>query len=86
MIQSREIYPWSDPKRGIVAGTHERSFCIFQIHEPDHHKNAVRLGYENYKTDPEHCVKMAYHIFKARGSFRDWSVYKNGSYLAYARR
>jgi hypothetical protein len=86
MIQSREIYPESNPRKGIVAGDREKSFCIFQIHEPDHHATAVRLGYEDYKTDVEDCVKLAYHIYKDRGNFTAWSVYKSKAYLAYAKR
>jgi len=86
MIQSREIYRKSNPQHGIVAGERERSFCIFQIHKPTHHNTAIRLGYENYKTDVEHCVKLAHYIYTQRGSFKDWSVYNNSSYLAYHRR
>ena len=78
MVQSRERYTFTDHRRGIVAGQRERSFCIFQIHEPDHHQTAVSLGLGDYKTNVESCVKMARHIYESSGHrFTPWSVYNN---------
>lgn len=86
MIQSREIYQQTDTRRGIFAGNKEESFCIFQIHAPDHDASAKRLGYGDYKTNIESCVKMARVIYENRGhTFKDWSVYNNGQYLVYMR-
>lgn len=86
MGQSRLIYSWGSPRRGISIGDRERSFCYFQIHEPDWNTEAKRLGFGDYKTDPEHCIKMAKHIFDAAGqSFSDWTTYNTGAHLAYLR-
>lgn len=35
-IQSKVIYNFSNPKKGIVKGTQERSYGLAQIHLPDH--------------------------------------------------
>ena len=84
MIQSREKYPKDRPDWGVKAGDQERSFCIFQLHEPAHHATAVRLGYENYKTDVEDCVKMARVVYEQAGhSFSPWTVYTKRMYVAY---
>lgn len=34
-------------------------------------------------SDPASNARMAYTLYKARGGFRDWAAYNNGSYLAY---
>lgn len=65
----------------IKNGVQEPSFCAFQIHEPLWDKTAKRLGYGDYKTNVEHCIKMARYIYDAAGQeWTDWSAYNNGSY------
>ena len=83
MQQSRHKYP--KDMDGQKAGSRERSWCIYQIHEPVHHANAVRLGYENYKTDVEDCVKMARVIYDQAGGWSPWTVYTKKMHLAYIR-
>ena len=84
MQQSRHKYP--KDMDGQKAGSRERSWCIYQIHEPAHHATAVRLGYENYKTDVEDCVKMARVVYEQAGnSFKPWTVYTKNMHLAYVR-
>jgi hypothetical protein len=81
MVQAKGKYTFTDASRGIYEGDTERSFCLFQIHEPDHKQTAINLGLEDYKTNVESCVKMAYVVYNQSGkSFTPWSVYKNGSY------
>jgi hypothetical protein len=54
----------------------ERSFGIFQIHEPDWGKLAVKLGYSDYKTDPADNIAMARYIYDNAGKrWTDWSCY-----------
>jgi len=60
-------------------GVREPSFCAFQIHEPSWMKEAKRLGYGDYKTNPASCIKMARYIYDV-GTWDEWSVYNNGSY------
>ncbi len=65
-------------------GVREPSFCAFQIHAPSWETTAVKLGYGDYRTNPEHCIAMARHIYDAAGqNFNDWSAFKNGSYRQY---
>jgi hypothetical protein len=74
-----------NPKRGydvdiqsghILHYGQERSFGIFQIHAPDWHKTAMRLGYDNYQSDPAHNIAMARHIYDNAGKkWRDWTCY-----------
>jgi hypothetical protein len=45
----------------------EKSFGYFQIHEPDWHDAAMRLGLVNYKTDAKHNVLMARHVYNVQG-------------------
>ena len=85
MQQSRERYPKDRPEYGVKAGDRELSFCIFQIHSPAHDANARRLGLGDYRTNIESCVKMAHHIYTAKGDFSDWSVFTKKTYLAYVR-
>lgn len=62
-------------------GVREPSFCTFQIHEPSWMKEAKRLGYGDYKTNPASCIKMARHIYDTTGkNFNQWSAYKSGAY------
>ena len=82
MIPSREIYTFTDASRGIYEGDLERSYCIFQIHDPDHGETAKRLGLNDYDTNVESCVKMARVVYEQSGnSFSPWSVYKSGAYM-----
>lgn len=76
MIQSNHVYTEKNVPPGLKPGDREQSFCIFQIHEPAHKETIERLGLQDYKTNVESCVKMAYVIYKKKGSFKDWSVYK----------
>jgi len=85
MVQSEERYQEDKPHWGVRKGDQELSFCIFQIHEPAHHATAVRLGYENYKTDVEDCVKMARVIYDQAGGWSPWTVYQKKMHLAYVR-
>jgi len=85
MGQSREIYRRDRPEYGVKAGDRELSFCIFQIHSPAHDANAKRLGLGDYRTNIESCVKMARHIYTAKGDFSDWTVFTKKTYLAYVR-
>jgi len=65
-----------------AQGKRETSYCTFQIHAPSWDKEAKRLGYDEYKTNPEHCIAMAYHIYQSQG-WHPWSVYKNNDYKKY---
>ena len=67
----------------ILSYGREQSYGIFQIHAKDWDAKAKKLGYSDYKTDVEDNVKMARHLYKARGNFKDWSCYNNGSYKKY---
>lgn len=54
----------------------ERSYGIFQIHAVDWDQTALKLGYDNYKTDPGDNIKMARYIYdKAGKKWRDWTCY-----------
>ena len=78
MTQSNHRYEKDRPDWGVRAGDRERSFCIFQIHEPAHKETIQRLGLEDFKTNVESCVKMARVVYDQRGgSFKPWSVYKD---------
>jgi hypothetical protein len=66
----------------VKNGVREPSFCAFQLHEPTWMKKAKELGYGDYKTNVESCVKMAKYIRDNYG-WRQWSGYNNGSYLKY---
>lgn len=60
----------------ILSYGQERSFGLFQIHEPAHHKTALRLGYENYQTDIDDNLAMARHIYDSAGKrWTAWSCY-----------
>lgn len=62
-------------------GVREPSFCTFQIHEPSWMREAKRLGYEDYKTNPKSCILMARHIYDTTGkNFNQWSAYTSGAY------
>ncbi len=62
--------------RHILHYGQEQSFGVFQIHKPDWHQTALRLGYEDYKTDPADNIAMARYIYDAAGKkWTDWSCY-----------
>lgn len=68
----------------VKDGIQEPSFCAFQIHKPSWDIKAKKLGYGDYKTNVQHCVKMARYIYdSAGGKWTDWSAYNNGSYKKY---
>lgn len=46
-------------------------------------QKAYRLPSNESLYDPATNARVAYSIFKARGSFKDWSTYNNGSYLKF---
>ena len=55
----------------------ERSFGLFQVHEPDWADDAERLGLDDWRTDVEENVKLARYIYEKAGkSFRPWSCLK----------
>ena len=83
MQQSKHNYPKN--MDGQKAGSREMSWCIYQIHEPAHAATAARLGYENYKTDVEDCVKMARVVYEQAGGWSPWTVYQKKMHLAYVR-
>ena len=61
----------------------ERSFGVFQIHEPDWHETALRLGLPDYQTDVEQNIQMARYIYEKRGNtFKDWTCAWHPNYLA----
>ncbi len=69
-------------------GVREPSFCAWQIHEPSWMELAKSLGYGDYKTNVESCIKMARVIYKdyekrTGDGFNAWSAYTNGSYKKY---
>lgn len=54
----------------------ERSYGIMQVHAPDWHDDALRLGYDNYQTDVQDNLKMARYIYEQAGKrFTPWSCY-----------
>lgn len=76
MQQSKLRYPEDRPGWGVKAGERERSFCIFQLHEPAHDARARQLGLGDYKTNVESCVKMARVVYDDRGgNFGAWTEY-----------
>ena len=83
MIQSRHTYP--KDMDGQKAGSTEKSFCYFQIHAPAHAGTAKRMGLEDYKTNPESCVKVARIVYEQAGGWTPWTVYTKKMHLAYAR-
>lgn len=58
----------------------ERSFGIFQVHEPDWAKTAEKLGLDDWRTDPGENIKLARHIYQQAGGWRPWSCYKQRLY------
>lgn len=57
-------------------GKQERSFSLFQIHEPSWDKVATRLGFEDYKTSPRDNIDMARYIYVQSGKkWTAWSCY-----------
>lgn len=54
----------------------ERSFGIFQIHEPDWSVKADKLELYDWRTSPEDNIKMARYIYDSAGKrFTPWSCY-----------
>ena len=66
MIQSYHQQPYG----------RERSFGIFQIHEPDWHSTAMKLGLDNYQTDIRQNLEMARYIYDTTGGWHPWSCYR----------
>lgn len=57
----------------------ERSFGLFQIHEPAWHHVALRLGYTEYQTSVEENIKMARYIYELAGKrWTPWSCFTKG--------
>lgn len=56
----------------------ERSFGLFQIHEPDWDETAKRLGLD-YKNNPYDNIAMARHIYELRG-WQPWTCFTQGFY------
>lgn len=76
MVQSKAKYTFSQPELGIYKGQREKSFCIFQIHEPVWRSVIEKNDLSDYRTNVESCVKMARIIYDdAGGNFSDWTTY-----------
>lgn len=74
-LQSKHLYSFSDPRRGIVQGERERSYGLVQIHLPDH----PSVSYEQ-ATDPEFAIDfLAKNISEGRLSM--WSCAKLLGYV-----
>lgn len=58
----------------------ERSFGVFQIHEPDWGKKAIELGFDEWKTNPAHNIAMARYIYNQAGGWSPWTCYKKKMY------
>ena len=55
----------------------ERSFGIFQIHEPDWKHAAIKLDLPNWRTDPGENIKLARYIYDTAGkSWKPWTCLK----------
>lgn len=68
----------------ILSYGREQSFGIMQIHKPDWHTTALRLGYDQYQTDVQDNLAMARFIYENRGfTFKDWSCFNSGAYKRY---
>lgn len=72
----------------IKDGVREPSYCTMQIHAPSWMIKARKLGYGDYKTNVESCIKMARVIYNDKkaatgNGFQAWSAYNNGSYKKY---
>lgn len=54
----------------------ERSFSIFQVHEPDWADDAERLGLHDWRTDPGENIALARFIYESAGKrWTPWSCY-----------
>lgn len=54
----------------------ERSFGVFQVHEPHWGAEAERLELHNWRTDPGENIQLARHIYdKAGKRFTPWVCY-----------
>jgi len=57
-------------------GIQEPSYGIFQIFSPSWENTAIRLGLEDYRTNPNSNLKMARFIYDTGGkSWMPWSCY-----------
>lgn len=72
------------------AATGDNSYGLWQINMiggmgPERRK---RFGLPNNEAlfDPATNARVAYGLFKSRGSWRDWSTYNSGSYLRFMSR
>jgi hypothetical protein len=62
--------------RHVLSYGQERSFGVFQVHEPDWGKTADRLGLDNWRTDPGDNIKLARYIYEQAGKrWTPWSCY-----------
>lgn len=64
MVQSHHQQPYG----------RERSFGIFQIHEPAWDNTAKQLGLKEYQSDIEQNIEMARYIYDQHGWY-PWSCY-----------
>lgn len=54
----------------------ERSFSIFQVHEPDWADDAERLGLHEWRTNPKENIQLARYIYDRAGKrWTPWSCY-----------
>ena len=65
----------------ILSYGRERSFGVFQIHEPDWHDTALKLGLPDYQTDVEQNIAMARYIYEHHG-WRPWTCAWHPDHLA----
>lgn len=66
----------------VLSYGQEQSWGIFQIHSPDWHTTALKLGFTEYKTDVVQNIKMARHIYDTQG-ITAWTCYTKGLYKKY---
>jgi hypothetical protein len=60
----------------ILSYGRERSFGIFQAHEPDWAATADRLGLYDWRTDPKDNIALARYIYDSAGKrWTPWSCY-----------
>lgn len=59
----------------------ERSFGVFQLHEPDWGKKAIALGFDKWKTNPADNIAMARYIYEQSGNkWSAWTCYNKKMY------
>jgi hypothetical protein len=60
----------------ILSYGQEKSWGIFQLHEPVWDRKAKQLGYGDYKTSPRDNIDMARYIYEQSGKkWTAWSCY-----------